>query len=84
MSIAPHPQDTPHTAHGPLPDPRLSFLCLVLACKKLLQQDLIRLTADLIEAQRRQAEAEARLTQLEQQLSAGRRWFATRAQRPAQ
>jgi hypothetical protein len=75
--------DTPHTAHRPLRDPRLSFLCLVLACRKLLQQDLIRLTAELIEAHRRQAEADARLAQLEQHLSAGRRWFTPRDHRPA-
>ena len=75
--------DTAHTAHRPLRDPRLSFLCLVLACRKLLQQDLVRLTAELIEAHRRQAEADARLDQLEQQLRAARRWFATRDHRPA-
>jgi hypothetical protein len=75
--------DTAHTAHRPPPDPRLSFLCLVLACKQLLQQELVRLTADLIEARRRQAEAEAHLDQLEQHLRAGRRWFAPRDHRPA-
>lgn len=78
MLVAPHPQDTPHTAHPPLPDPRLSFLCLVLACKQLLQQDLVRLAADLIAARRQQAEVEARLDQLEQHLRAGRRWPAKR------
>jgi hypothetical protein len=83
MAVAPLPLDTAQTAHPPLPDPKLSFLCLVLACRKLLQQELVRLTADLIEARRQQAEAEARLDQLEQQLRAGRRWFATRCHRPA-
>jgi hypothetical protein len=84
MAVAPHPQDTPQTAHRPLPDPRLSFLCLVLACKQVLQQDLVRLTAELVEARRQQAEVEARLDQLEQHLRAGRRWFATGDHRPAQ
>jgi hypothetical protein len=84
MAAAPHSQDTPQRARRPLRDPRLSFLCLVLACRKLLQQDLVRLTADLIEAHQRQAEAEARLDQLEQQLRAGRRWFTARCHPPAQ